>query len=78
MPLNEGSELFGTNADGTRNEDYCTYCYKDGAFNSDETMEEMIESCIPHVVEAHPEMSADEARKEMQATFPSLKRWKKN
>lgn len=29
MPLTE--EILGTNADGIKNEDYCIYCYKDGA-----------------------------------------------
>ena len=30
MPMT--TEIYGTNADGTLNEDYCMYCYKDGAF----------------------------------------------
>ena len=29
MPLSE--EVLGTNADGSKNEEYCIYCYKDGA-----------------------------------------------
>ena len=41
MPLTE--EVLGTNADGTKNEDYCMYCYKDGQFLQDCTMDEMIE-----------------------------------
>ena len=28
MPLTD--ELLGTNADGSKNEDYSIYCYKDG------------------------------------------------
>ena len=40
MPLTE--EVLGTNADGSKNEDYCMYCYKDGKFLQDCTMEEMI------------------------------------
>ena len=43
MPLTE--ELLGTNADGSKNEDYCIYCYKDGKFLQDCTMDEMIEHC---------------------------------
>ena len=43
MPLI--NEILGTNADGTKNEEYCSYCYKDGAFTDDLTMEEMVESC---------------------------------
>ncbi len=30
MPLTE--DVLGTNADGSKNEDYCMYCYKDGKF----------------------------------------------
>ena len=41
MPLTE--DILGTNADGTKNEEYCIYCYKDGAFTGDFTMEEMAE-----------------------------------
>ena len=31
MPL-EKPEDFGTNADGSRNKDYCCFCYENGAF----------------------------------------------
>ncbi len=47
MPLTE--EVLGTNADGSKNEDYCMYCYKDGKFLQDCTMEEMIEHCAQFV-----------------------------
>ena len=43
MPLT--NEVLGTNADGTSNEDYCIYCYKDGKFTQDMTMEQMIDHC---------------------------------
>ena len=43
MPLTTDNK--GTNADGSRNEDYCIYCYKDGRFTQDFTMEQMIEHC---------------------------------
>ena len=29
MPMSDDS-LYGTNADGSKNSDYCIYCYKDG------------------------------------------------
>lgn len=38
MPLTE--EILGTNADGCKNEDYCIYCMKDGAFTGNFTMED--------------------------------------
>ena len=70
-------ELYGTNADGSKNEEYCKYCFENGAFTFDGTMEEMIEVCVPHMAEANPGMSAEEARKAMLEWFPTLKRWKK-
>ena len=76
MPM-EKAEDFGTNADGSKNEDYCCYCYENGAFLYPEaTMEQVIESCLPHVV---PDVFADEAtaREAMNEHFPTLKCWKK-
>ena len=74
MPM-ETDELLGTNADGSKNTDYCTYCYKDGAFAGDATMEQMIEICIPFALEANVYPDAETARKQMQGYFPKLKRW---
>ena len=47
MPLTD--EVLGTNADGSKNEDYCMYCYKDGKFLQECTMDEMIEHCAQFV-----------------------------
>ena len=49
MPLTE--EVLGTNADGSKNEDYCMYCYKDGKFLQECTMDEMVEHCAQFVDE---------------------------
>lgn len=75
MPLTKEEE-FGTNADGSKNEDYCSYCFKEGNFVGDMTMEEMIEFCIPFVSKGNPYADEDAARKAMKAYFPTLKRWK--
>jgi len=76
MPLTEEA-MYGKNADGTKNEDYCCYCYPSGAFASpNETMEEMIESCIPYLVEDGTCPDADSARELLQGHLPTLKRWK--
>lgn len=75
MPM--GSvDLQGTNADGSKNEDYCHHCYKDGAFTENETMDEMIETCIPFVSKGEPWPDEETARKAMRELFPQLKRWK--
>ena len=74
MPL-KSEELYGTNADGSKNEDYCIYCFKDGEFTSDMTMEDMMDFCIGKMLECHPDMEKDEATSIMTEAFPKLKRW---
>lgn len=77
MPMTEDKQ-FGKNADGSKNKDYCAYCYKDGEFNSpDETMEEMIECCIKYCLEDGTYPDAETARNSMMEFFPKLKRWNK-
>ena len=41
MPMT-AEEQFGRNADGSKNGEYCSYCYRDGAFTEDCAMDEMI------------------------------------
>lgn len=76
MPM-DTEALYGTETDGSKNADYCKYCYENGAFTFNGSMEEMIEICVPHMVESNPEMTADRARTMMREFFPMLKRWKK-
>ena len=79
MPLNE--ENRGINADGSKNEDYCMYCYQNGKFTNDCTMDEMIEFCAQFVDEVNKNMpkpmTKDEYKDMMRQYFPMLKRWKK-
>nr|WP_122012085.1 zinc ribbon domain-containing protein [Maliibacterium massiliense] len=74
MPLTD--DLLGTQKDGSTQQDYCVYCYKDGAFTSDVDMEGMIAQCVPFMLEAHPGMDAAEADGMMRQFFPTLKRWR--
>lgn len=74
MPLTK--DLRGTNADKTNNDDYCHYCYMDGKFGKDETMEEMIESCIPFRINDSDCPDEEAVRSRMKKYFPTLKRWK--
>jgi hypothetical protein len=76
MPLNEEKD-FGKNADGSKNEEYCCYCFPNGKFSKDETMEEMIESCIPFMLDDGCP-NAETARTKMMEYIPYLKRWKNN
>lgn len=78
MPMGDTDELYGTNAGGGKNTDYCAYCFEKGAFTHDATMEGMIEACVPHMTAAHPEMTEETAREMMKEYFPALKRWRKD
>ena len=80
MPLTSIEDC-GTNEDGSTNFDYCQYCYKDGQFMQDCTMDEMIEHCAQFVDEVNKQMpkpmTKDEYKQMMQGFFPMLKRWRK-
>jgi hypothetical protein len=75
MPLGK-DEDFGANADGTKNNEYCTYCYSDGKFTHDVTMDGMIDICAPFMAKSNKDMTEEQARKSMREWFPTLKRWK--
>ncbi len=74
MPM-AADEMHGTEKDGTKNDDYCVYCYKYGEFTSETTMEEMVEFCIKPCLDEKVYPDADTARSEMMKMFPNLKRW---
>lgn len=78
MPLTD--EVFAKNTNGSENRDYCSYCYKDGAFTEEVTMDEMIEHCLVYLEEfnkdSDKEFTKEEAREQMKQYFPNLKRWK--
>ena len=80
MPLTKNKDC-GTNADGSTNFDYCQYCYNDGKFLQDCTMDEMIEHCAQFVGEVNKQMpkpmTKEEYKQMMRGFFPMLKRWKK-
>lgn len=78
MPLTE--EILGTNADQSKNNEYCIYCYKDGAFTGDFTMEQMVEYCSMFVEEYNKNTSqnltACQYKDVLRQFYPTLKRWK--
>ena len=78
MPLTE--HILGTNADGSKNEEYCIYCYKDGAFTGDFAMEEMAEFCAQFVDDYNQgsgrNLTRQEYKDELLQYFPTLKRWR--
>ena len=72
MPM-DTPELFGTEKGGTKNSDYCKYCYANGAFtNPDLTLEEMKKHMMKIMGnEKLPEEIVEVAL----SRLPYLKRW---
>ena len=79
MPLTKDDDC-GHNADGSINFDYCKYCYSDGKFLQDCTMDEMIEHCSQFVDEVNKMMpepiTREQYKQMMRSYFPMLKRWR--
>ena len=72
MPLEDGTT--SREPDGTFNEDYCKWCYTDGAFTYT-SQEQLIAFCAEHMAsDAFPK---EQVRAHMQALLPQLKHWKK-
>ena len=63
------------------NPDYCKYCFADGHFTQDCTMEQMIDFCVQFVDQFNQNtgqhLTADEYREQLRQYFPQLKRWQK-
>jgi hypothetical protein len=67
---------FGTNSDGSSNDEYCKYCFQEGAFKDQGiSVEQKIEKNILIAVEMG--MQESDARKMANAILPNLKRWRK-
>jgi hypothetical protein len=76
----KSAQDFGTNADGTPNQEYCNYCYQNGVFTNDVTMEEMLEINLQFLDHWNKEtgnnFTPDEARPILRDFLSTLKRWK--
>lgn len=74
MPIENENQLW-TNIDWTQNKDYCIYCYKNGSFIDDVTMEEYIDMCSQYWAQAW--MTNEEMKVYCEKLFPTLKRRQK-
>jgi hypothetical protein len=75
MPM-EKPDDFGTNADGSPSEEFCTHCFQNGVFTEpDISMREMIEEVIGFMV--NEGIPRTEAEKIANETIPKLNRWRK-
>ncbi|MDY6989808.1 MAG: zinc ribbon domain-containing protein [Thermodesulfobacteriota bacterium] len=76
MPM-EKPEMFGTLSHGSKSQQYCTYCFQEGAFTEpDISMQEMIDKCVA-IMDQQNIMPKDQAQDLMAETIPFLKRWKR-
>ncbi len=77
MPLGDmPDEFLGTNADGSKSEEYCSYCYNNGAFiNPNMTLEQMIETASKGWSDQDPNVSYEQALEVSKMNIPGLKRW---
>lgn len=74
MPLHDVNNR-GTEKDGTRNIEYCKYCYKHGSFiNPDMTFEEMKDIVITQMRKLHIHENVIHQSLDL---LPHLKRWDK-
>lgn len=77
MPIPQ-PELHGTEADGSRSDDYCLYCYQHGDFTAKGVdMDEFIEATAQMEADALG-VSREEAVSLMATLLPHLKRWSKD
>lgn len=80
MPLMTDADC-GTEKDGSLNHEQCHYCYADGHYTQECTMEEMIDLCAQYLDEYNKHtgqhLTTEEYKELLRQYFPTLKRWKK-
>lgn len=74
MPM-ESAEDFGFNADGSKNKEYCQFCWQDGEFTAKVELPEFIDAQVKIAVEKMG-MDESEARAVAETTLPELDRWR--
>ena len=73
MPLDDDA-VISRDKDGSRNEDYCKWCYADGEYVYSD-MDDLIEVCLPHMV--NEQFSEEQARSYLKNALPMLDYWKR-
>lgn len=75
MPM-EKSDDFGTNADGSKNREYCFHCFQKSKFLDEGiTLQEKIDKNVGFAIKMG--WNEKDARKMASEVLPTLKRWKK-
>lgn len=70
----------GSNFDGSLSEEYCSYCFRNGSYTQDITMEEMAEHNLQDLdawnLEMGLNLSKEQARPQLLDFLHTLERWK--
>ena len=72
MPLEDS--MMSREKDGAINEDYCQWCYAEGAYTYS-NMDDLIDVCAPHMVS--DEFSEEQVRAYLKQMLPQLDYWKR-
>ena len=76
MPLDKDPARGGTNADKSKSDKYCSFCYKDGGVTDEWiSLEEKIEKNIRIAVQGM-NISERQARAMAESILPTLDRWR--
>lgn len=76
MPMQK-EEDFGTNADGSKNREYCNFCFRGGKFVDEGiTVEQKIDKVV-EIAKTKMNMPEGKARETANNNIPKLKRWQR-
>ena len=75
MPLNKDPKGGGTNADGSKSDLYCSFCFTEGKFLDEGiSLEEKIEKNVR--IAMSMQIGEEQARRLGESILPKLKRWR--
>ena len=76
MPIDKDPNKGGTNADQSRSDKYCSFCYKDGKFTDEGiSLRDKIEKNIQIAVKGM-NIPESKAREMAENLLPNLERWR--
>jgi hypothetical protein len=76
MPLDKDPNMGGTNADNSKSDKYCSFCYRNGKFTDEgSTLKQKIEKNIQIAV-SMMHIPESEARSMAERVLPNLERWR--
>lgn len=72
-----GPDQHGHESDGSEAAEYCRWCYENGRYTYETTMDDMIEECAPRMAESMG-WTVDESASLLGSVLPNLKRWRQS